>query len=124
MELLIKNKCNIQVKDNYGFSLLRTIFKTNSIVKPEAIKLLQKYGYNIDSDRSFLEDLLEKSRDANDKLYAEMLLGNQSIKTACENPFSTQGWYHRRSSLNRRISVISEVSLSFVYGDTKPSFMD
>ena len=88
-----------------------------------SLKCIYLSEYNIDRDRTFLEDLLEKGRDANDKLYAELLLKKESIQAVCENPYSTQGWYHRRSSLNRRISVISEVSLTFVYGK-QPEWAD
>lgn len=44
MELLLKNGCKTNVRDNHGFTILKTIFKTNSIIKAEAIKLLQKFG--------------------------------------------------------------------------------
>ena len=44
MELLLKNGCKSNIRDNHGFTILRTIFKTNSIIKAEAIKLLQKFG--------------------------------------------------------------------------------
>ncbi|XP_061193001.1 E3 ubiquitin-protein ligase MIB1-like [Saccostrea echinata] len=116
MELLLKNGCNMAVRDSHGFTMLKTIFKTNSIIKAEAIKLLQKFEYNIDHDRDYLEDMVKKSKDPNDKVYAEMLLQNKSIKEACENPFASGGWHRRNSLATRRISVISEISLSFIYG--------
>lgn len=72
--------------------------------------------YDIENDRDFLEDMVKKSRDPKDKVYAEMLLQNKSIRDACENPFTSGGWHRRNSAATRRISVISEISLSFVYG--------
>lgn len=116
MELLLKNGCKTNVRDNHGFTILKTIFKTNSIIKAEAIKLLQKFEYSIDYDRDYLEEMVKKSRDPQDKVYAEMLLQKKSIKEACQNPFSTGGWSRRNSVATRRISNVSEISLSFIYG--------
>eukprot|EP00105_Crassostrea_gigas_P019184 XP_011437587.1 PREDICTED: uncharacterized protein LOC105335435 [Crassostrea gigas] len=116
MELLLKNGCKTNVRDNHGFTILKTIFKTNSIIKAEAIKLLQKFEYSIDYDRDYLEEMVKKSRDPQDKVYAEMLLQKKSIKEACQNPFSNGGWSRRNSVATRRISNVSEISLSFIYG--------
>ena len=59
---------------------------------------------------------MKKSRDPSDTVYAEMLLQRKSIKEACENPFSNGGWNRRSSLATRRISTVSEISLSFIYG--------
>lgn len=72
--------------------------------------------YDIDNDREYLEEMVKKSRDPNDKVYAEMLLQKKSIKEACYNPFSNGGWNRRSSLATRRISNVSEISLSFIYG--------
>lgn len=72
--------------------------------------------YSIDYDRDYLEEMVKKSRDPQDKVYAEMLLQKKSIKEACQNPFSTGGWSRRNSVATRRISNVSEISLSFIYG--------
>lgn len=72
--------------------------------------------YNIDYDRDYLEEIVKKSRDPQDKVYAEMLLQKKSIKEACHNPFSNGGWSRRNSAAARRISNVSEISLSFIYG--------
>lgn len=72
--------------------------------------------YSIDYDRDYLEEMVKKSRDPQDKVYAEMLLQKKSIKEACQNPFSNGGWSRRNSVATRRISNVSEISLSFIYG--------
>lgn len=82
----------------------------------EWIFFLSITEYSIDYDRDYLEEMVKKSRDPQDKVYAEMLLQKKSIKEACQNPFSTGGWSRRNSVATRRISNVSEISLSFIYG--------